>query len=528
MVSIMNGLSSLGAGISQFAGTAGLELQRSQLAQQQAILADQLATTRETKLQQGQQTFQSNENTQNRAATATNLAATSAAEMERTRTVVAGSASNNAATIAAENSRSAANRATQVALEQMRLSADPDDVRAARAFKADPTLLDAVTRLNQAKTGIGATLFEASPAQSGGASPTPPAAAGSASEAASSGAAAGAPSAPASSAAAQPPGATPPSTQTAAGKLDASTSDVLNDPKEDKTYSPRAAIVDILQTPNANWNMDLLNRVPLSSRPRVIAMLEGREAPPPTGRVNPVANTYLNTAHMIDPTFDESTWQERFKTRQSIANGPIYNNALALNSSFGHVAQLGADFAKLGNWQSPLLNIPGNWISETVAGSAAVPVTRAAIDTAASEIRRALVGGSAGSITELQEWQRNFPLNGSPSQQIAAIKTAADILKVRMSEMTDQVNTNLGKGIAPTRLLSPKAQQALDAIEKLSVAPPPRTPSDIDPVNFYVPPGGTQVGNQGLVRTPDGNVGTPNAGGLAKPPPPPPGFRIVQ
>lgn len=51
MVSILNGLSSLGQGVSQFAGTAGLEAQKSQLAQQSVILADQLATTRETTLQ---------------------------------------------------------------------------------------------------------------------------------------------------------------------------------------------------------------------------------------------------------------------------------------------------------------------------------------------------------------------------------------------------------------------------------------------------------------------------------------------
>ncbi|MGD0109685.1 MAG: hypothetical protein ABSC06_37520, partial [Rhodopila sp.] len=48
MVSLMNGLSSLGAGISQFAGAAGLEQQKSDLAKQQTILADQLATTRES------------------------------------------------------------------------------------------------------------------------------------------------------------------------------------------------------------------------------------------------------------------------------------------------------------------------------------------------------------------------------------------------------------------------------------------------------------------------------------------------
>lgn len=114
MVSILNGLSAMGASVAQYAGSAGIELQKSQLANQAAILADQLATTRETGLQDKRQAFQSGENELTRKAHSADIAAT-----------IAGSATNNAATIAAENSRAAANRATQVQLENMRLNAPP-------------------------------------------------------------------------------------------------------------------------------------------------------------------------------------------------------------------------------------------------------------------------------------------------------------------------------------------------------------------------------------------------------------------
>lgn len=43
MGSLMNGLSAMGASVSQFAGTAGLEAQKADLAQQSMVLADQLA-----------------------------------------------------------------------------------------------------------------------------------------------------------------------------------------------------------------------------------------------------------------------------------------------------------------------------------------------------------------------------------------------------------------------------------------------------------------------------------------------------
>lgn len=79
MASLMNGLSSLGAGVSAFAGAAGLEAQKASLAQDAARLADSLATTRGTTLQaqagdiaataaEKQQTFTSGENTANRVA----------------------------------------------------------------------------------------------------------------------------------------------------------------------------------------------------------------------------------------------------------------------------------------------------------------------------------------------------------------------------------------------------------------------------------------------------------------------------
>lgn len=45
---LMNGLSALGASTAAFAGTAGLEQQKSDLAKQSMVLADQLATTRES------------------------------------------------------------------------------------------------------------------------------------------------------------------------------------------------------------------------------------------------------------------------------------------------------------------------------------------------------------------------------------------------------------------------------------------------------------------------------------------------
>src|SRR5580765_1463556 len=96
----LQGLSEMGKGVAQFAGAAGLELQRSQLAQEQAILADQLATTRETLLQGKQQAFTSGENVLNRAADKARLDVTEAGQDRRTAAQIASDDRRNAATIA--------------------------------------------------------------------------------------------------------------------------------------------------------------------------------------------------------------------------------------------------------------------------------------------------------------------------------------------------------------------------------------------------------------------------------------------
>lgn len=123
MASLMNGLSALGAGVSAFAGTAGLEQQKASLAQAQTVLADQLATTRETGLQQSAgdiaakaaataQTFTAGQNTQQQAA----------------------EAARQAAALAVTQSEGAANRAAEATRQQVQINAPPETIKLLRAL----------------------------------------------------------------------------------------------------------------------------------------------------------------------------------------------------------------------------------------------------------------------------------------------------------------------------------------------------------------------------------------------------------
>lgn len=120
---LMNGLSALGAGVAQFAGNAGLELQKSQLAQQQAILADQLATTRETALQ----------------ASGGAIAATAAAKEQDFRSGLQASQQAFQGTqtdkeLAARASEGSLNRGAEMARTQAQINAPPETIKLLKAL----------------------------------------------------------------------------------------------------------------------------------------------------------------------------------------------------------------------------------------------------------------------------------------------------------------------------------------------------------------------------------------------------------
>jgi hypothetical protein len=132
--SLMNGLSAAGQSIAQFAGQAGLETQKADLARQQMMLADQLATTRETgletlrqagamQLQIGQQAFQG-------AQTDKEIAARAA--LQQGQQTFQGAQTDKE--IAARAAEAEKQRQANVELEKMRLNAPTDTMKTLAAL----------------------------------------------------------------------------------------------------------------------------------------------------------------------------------------------------------------------------------------------------------------------------------------------------------------------------------------------------------------------------------------------------------
>lgn len=426
MVSLMNGLSALGQGVSQFAGSAGLELQKSQLAQQTAILADQLATTRETTLQQS----------------AGDIAAAAQQRQQTFQTGLQGSqqtfqAGQTSKELAARASEGAATRAAELQRTQMGLDALSPDIKSAVQFsKLTPDQQRAFREEAMTKAGLPAWMI------GGGDAPSPP---------------------------------------TGSGAV----SDIPTTTSDTGTVSPVSPVTGTAATPDAGAprNDQALANVPGAAASIVKGMVDGRISPPSSFAMSkPYWQGLISKAAEYDPTFDQTTWAGRVATRKDFAAGKSAVAVTALNTALSHAGTLVGDFDALGNFGGigTPLNAPVNAVEKFFGGST-LTKAQETVDALASEARKVFAASGGGNLTELQEWQKNFPLNGSPAQQKAALTGFVELLDGRLQGLADQYNRGMGRTDDPLNLLQPKARAVY---EKLTG----REPSNATGTQMGTPP----------------------------------------
>lgn len=212
------------------------------------------------------------------------------------------------------------------------------------------------------------------------------------------------------------------------------------------------------QQPSGLQGQAFLQTLPANQQAIVKAMVEGRQAPPTS---NALRSAYwqdlLGKANQVDPNFDQTTWSGRVKTRSSFTAGPDAANVTAINTALQHAGVVQEGLSKLNNGNYPVKNALFNWGAEQV-GNPEPTNAREAIDALASEARKVFAGSGGGNLTELQEWQKNFPINGSPVQQNGALSQFVGLLDSRLDALADKYNRGMGKADDPLNLLSPHAR----------------------------------------------------------------------
>lgn len=232
---------------------------------------------------------------------------------------------------------------------------------------------------------------------------------------------------------------------------------------------------------------DYLKTLPPQTANTVKLMAEGKMAPPTSFAMSkPYWQHMIQAAAQYDPNFDQTVWQSRLALRKDFTSGKAAQTLTALNTALGHAgsAVLPA-FEALHNGQFPTVNAAANWISEKL-GNAAPTNAREAVDALASEGRKVFAASGGGNLTELENWQKNFPVNGSPEQQKGALQTFGKLLDSRIESLQDQWNRgNWSKPLDVHTFLSPGANKSLAILKgeqapqkQASNSPAPRTAQD--------------------------------------------------
>ena len=307
MVSLMNGLSAAGAGIASFAGTAGLEQQKAMLANQSAVLADQLATTRETGLQQSGGVIAAAAAQKAQDAAAANIGTEQAGANTRNTQTIAGTAANTAAEQAGATGRTAMTEQGLAARTQMTVNAMTPEEREVRAYTGGavpgtPAYQKGVAALLLLKAGISPDLYGASPTSAEPTATAPSAAAGVSSGTGATGAGA----LPSAAAAGSGTGPATPAVTGAA-------------------YTPKAPGLDN-GAPPGGYNEAILSGKPAWLVAKVHALNEGREEPPSSRSLTEAKSPeFVATAllQQYNPNFDATLYPVRLEAQKAIAKRVI-------------------------------------------------------------------------------------------------------------------------------------------------------------------------------------------------------------
>lgn len=426
MASLLNGLSALGTGVAAFAGTAGIDAQKADLNKQAAILADQLATTRESAGRQ-------------------EAAGLTSAENRRQEGF------KSAEAVAADTRITARESTGRIQAAEIAEKADTPELKLLRALGALPS------RNNAAPSA------SASPADGAAAAPsavtsTPSAASGVDTSSPKVRQLLGIPA----------PGSD------AAIRL-ALASDVDADPKyKGSTVGQKAAEVEnrlavAKGTIGSQEDQDSLAQQiahydlsPLDAKARM-----GAGGPGVMAKVN-----------KINPKYNEANYAAVVEAKKAITpGGSLFVPISAMETSLDHASHFFELAKEIGN------NNGGNWLNiipnKLASSTGSAPLVNALQQTAfaMAEEGNRIYAGNAGTEGAINNWVKSFPVNGSLADQAAAVKNFAQLMGGKFDTLAYHLDkTFKDSGIPSVELLSPKSLATFKRLSNMKL--PTGSPDD--------------------------------------------------
>lgn len=203
-----------------------------------------------------------------------------------------------------------------------------------------------------------------------------------------------------------------------------------------------------------------LATIPAPMQARVVAIAEGRSAPPRNG--TKAGDTLMEAVTNYDPTFDAANATSRVKTRVDFTSGKSAQAVNALNTAMGHLLHLDDQAHDLGNFSTApgMINPLYNLVREKVGGNTALPAFDQTKQAAASEMRKVFAGASGGSEAELQAWESQLSSSKSYEQLHAVIKNGVTLMGSRLSALQDQYATGMNRSDQIPQMIKPSIARA--------------------------------------------------------------------
>jgi hypothetical protein len=207
---------------------------------------------------------------------------------------------------------------------------------------------------------------------------------------------------------------------------------------------------------------DYLDTLP-AGQAALVRKIAAGDVNPKTLKLGKDLMPVMSMVVQFDPDFDQSNIDARYKTKTQFATGKQGDAVRSANQAMHHGLDLIDSIYKLDNYNGAgtLLNPLVNAVQEGT-GDPRQGLFRQNMKAFSSELRKFFSGSGGGGLTELEQWEKEFPVNASREQQIAYVKKAMSLLNGGVEAMQNQYRQGMGSAVQTQDLLTPEARQTIE------------------------------------------------------------------
>jgi len=174
----------------------------------------------------------------------------------------------------------------------------------------------------------------------------------------------------------------------------------------------------------------------------------------------------INAANKIDPTFDTTNYQKRYKTAQDFSpSGASGKQVIALNTMIQHVGELKDAFDNLHNSGSPALNAVLNPLAyQSGLGARGLNDYNLNARTAAQEIESLWKKG-AGNAADIEAMTKDLSSSADPGSANKVFAKMATLAAGKLQALKSAYQNGMGNSGVPLQLVTPESLQTMQKID---------------------------------------------------------------